>query len=66
MCEVRGLRSKRSASHATQIRIDLRKFGFGPERGSSSAFARAFPRIKSLRRRTGIEPAWELSPPHRF
>ena len=28
--------------------------------------ARAFPHVRRKRRRTGIEPAWELSPPHRF
>jgi hypothetical protein len=39
------MRTKRSASHATQIRIDLRKLGFGPDRGSSTApFAPRFRR----------------------
>jgi hypothetical protein len=32
----------------------------------SVPFAHAFPLVRAERRRTGIEPAWELAPPLRF
>ena len=57
----RGLRTKRTASHATQISIDLRKLGFGSDRGSYTAL----PSLARFRRSNVAEAEGALKEPER-